>query len=149
MSYNCEHGVIGGDEYSCQECAKRDSAALATASADCAAMREALEKERKWHEMKWEAHLEAARETNEYDKDLSNAEMVCADIHAARMNELSAALTGRPTGQSILDELSAARKLLDRARQLAVQSCAIEGDEWGTLAANIDAARKANTGAKQ
>jgi len=30
MSYNCEHGVIGGDEYSCQECAKRDSVELAT-----------------------------------------------------------------------------------------------------------------------
>lgn len=69
---------------------------------------------------------------------LKGTQMACDDLHAA--------LTGRPTGQSILDELSAARKLLDRARQLAVQSCAIEGDEWGTLAANIDAARKANTG---
>jgi hypothetical protein len=39
----------------------------------------------------------------------------------------------------LTQQLAGARALLERGAQLGIQSCAIEGDEWGTFAASCRA----------
>lgn len=55
--------------------------------------------------------------------------------------EESRALTGEDSDAiaSLRAQLADARALLERGAQLGIQSCAIEGDEWGTFAATCRA----------
>ncbi len=172
MSYNCEHGVIGGDEYSCQECAKRDSAelatlrkqlaeaeaelarmtdlfneavsSLATAEADCAAMREALEfygSQKFFAVMPDDGKTRVVPICNEDGSFAHYLAFVNDDGEIAR-----AALT-RPTGQSILDELSAARKVCEIAQWQ--ENGGMWPENYADALDAYRAAHKANTGDKQ
>lgn len=98
-------------------------AALAIAEADCAAMREASQ-----------GALDQLERPDELSQAVTDA--------------LRYALT-RPTGQSILDELSAARKALKRIWDEDCENLSDTVNDLRMIAATAyDAARKANTGAK-
>lgn len=113
------------------ETVKRKNREIWAAEADCAAMREALERAKDWIE-----HDELA-----HGRSFGTG------------NQIRAALT-RSTGQAILDELVAARKVCEAAQRL-VSHCLSGSMKRDAItdceSAIIDyrAARNANTGANQ
>ena len=126
----------------------RDEArvALATAEADCAALREALEKSK-------EDFLEIRAHASTAARDWIESAATSAN------SRVCYALT-RPTGQGILDELSAARKVCEigmgilstmmlSSGPVGMLLTPIDYNNLRDALAAYDAARKANTGAGQ